>query len=165
MPILRTTAVWRAPILMLGLLLGLAGCAAQRSGLTDAQIGVLQAQGFKPVNGEWQLGINDRILFGLNEAVLTPETTITVQHIGQALTSVAIDHLRVDGYTDDYGTDSYNDDLSLRRAQAVAAVLRQTGIPRIEASGFGKQAPIGDNGTAAGRSENRRVAIIVPPDQ
>jgi outer membrane protein OmpA-like peptidoglycan-associated protein len=53
--------------------------------------------------------------------------------------------------------------LSQARADAVANVLIEAGMPRdaIQSRGLGKQNPVADNGTAAGRAENRRVALIV----
>jgi outer membrane protein OmpA-like peptidoglycan-associated protein len=71
--------------------------------------------------------------------------------------------LRVDGHTDNVGTIEYNQQLSMRRAEAVARVLLTCGFARdhLDVRGFGKTRPIADNGTALGRAENRRVAIIV----
>ena len=83
----------------------------------------------------------------------------------RALLSVGITKFRLDGHTDNYGEDSYNDQLSLRRADAVADLLASVGIPRanIETRGMGKRDPVADNRTSSGRAENRRVAIVVTP--
>jgi len=88
-----------------------------------------------------------------------------VQKMGRALLSVGITKFRLDGHTDNYGEDSYNDQLSLRRADAVADLLASVGIPRanIETRGMGKRDPVADNRTSSGRAENRRVAIVVTP--
>ncbi len=85
--------------------------------------------------------------------------------MGKALKSVNIVQFRLDGHTDNYGEDSYNDQLSLRRANAVADVLAGVGIPRanIETRGMGKRQPVASNATSSGRAENRRVAIVVTP--
>ncbi|VEA71728.1 Outer membrane protein ArfA [Serratia rubidaea] len=85
--------------------------------------------------------------------------------MGRALLSVNIVKFRLDGHTDNYGEDSYNDQLSLRRANTVADQLASVGIPRadIETRGMGKRDPVADNRTAKGRAENRRVSIIVTP--
>lgn len=67
------------------------------------------------------------------------------------------------GHTDAIGSDVYNQDLSLRRAEAVKAYLVAKGIDghRIEAVGKGKRELIADNATANGRAQDRRVEIEV----
>lgn len=71
----------------------------------------------------------------------------------------------VAGHTDSQGSDSYNQGLSERRANSVASYLssKQVVEARIDAVGFGEKYPIADNGTAAGRSENRRVELSLIP--
>ena len=61
------------------------------------------------------------------------------------------------------GSDRINDDLSLRRANAVREYLVVRGVApaAISATGFGSSRPVGDNKTAEGRAMNRRVEIIV----
>lgn len=146
--------------------LGLAACASH-TGLTAAQIAVLRQNGFHPVDDGWELGLSDKVLFASNSDKLNPATETSIGKLGHDLLSVQIGHLRVEGHTDSYGTDAYNNDLSLRRAQAVATVLESAGMQagNVQVRGLGKQDPVADNNTPAGQSENRRVAIIVPPDQ
>lgn len=145
---------------------GLAACAS-RTGLTAAQIAVLRQNGFHQIDNGWELGLSDKVLFGSNSDKLNPVTGTSMDKLGHDLLSVQIGHLRVEGHTDSYGTDAYNNDLSLRRAQAVATVLESAGLQagNIQVRGLGKQDPVADNSTPAGQSENRRVAIIVPSDQ
>ncbi len=71
----------------------------------------------------------------------------------------------VSGHTDSTGSNSYNQALSERRANSVASYLRTRGVvdARIEAVGFGEDNPIADNGTAEGRSLNRRVELSLLP--
>jgi OOP family OmpA-OmpF porin len=64
----------------------------------------------------------------------------------------------VTGHTDARGSAAYNRALSLRRARAVAAVLR-AGRVRIVAAGESR--PVASNRAAAGRARNRRVEIAV----
>ena len=65
------------------------------------------------------------------------------------------------GHTSSEGADAYNDDLSQRRAQAVAAAMVARGLDpaRVSAEGRGERQPIADNTTETGRSMNRRVEI------
>ncbi len=71
--------------------------------------------------------------------------------------------VEIAGYTDSKGTDSYNVDLSNRRAQAVRNYLVRNGIEssRVSPKGYGKQDPIATNDTEDGRAENRRVEFVV----
>ncbi|MGF6188866.1 OmpA family protein [Serratia sp. 2723] len=146
-------------------LLTLAGCQSKPQGLTAEQIALLQAQGFKLTDNGWEFGFSDKVLFGNNVGKLSSQSTEIVEKMGKALKSVDIVQFRLDGHTDNYGEDSYNDQLSLRRANAVADVLASVGIPRanIETRGMGKRQPVASNATSSGRAENRRVAIVVTP--
>jgi len=71
--------------------------------------------------------------------------------------------IRIEGHTDSSGTESYNLNLSQKRADAVKALLVEYGIDslRIEAHGMGESLPIADNSTEAGKAKNRRVDIII----
>ncbi len=142
----------------------LAGCA---SGLTAAQIAVLKQEGFEPTDGGWEVGIASKLLFGTNEATLAEGQRESIGRLARSLLSVDIQHMRVEGHTDDYGTDDYNLDLSQRRAQAVADALVAAGMrpENLQVRGLGKSAPVEDNSSAAGRRENRRVSIIVSNQQ
>ena len=72
-------------------------------------------------------------------------------------------NLEVQGHTDSTGSDALNQTLSEQRAGAVRGYLVQQGVKdnAISARGLGKSAPVADNGTAAGRQQNRRVELIV----
>jgi outer membrane protein OmpA-like peptidoglycan-associated protein len=162
---LRFLSIWFG-FRILGLTL-LTGCAAAVTGLTPAQTAVLQQQGFQQGNDDWEFGFADKILFDSNSYRINPQTDFTIQHMAQALLSVEIDELRIEGHTDEYGTDAYNEMLSLHRAQVVAADFEKAGFlsTNIQVRGLGKQDPIVPEGTSAGQSENRRVVIIVPDTQ
>jgi outer membrane protein OmpA-like peptidoglycan-associated protein len=71
----------------------------------------------------------------------------------------------ISGFTDSTGRDSYNQQLSERRANSVASYIVRTGIQhgRIQARGFGERYPVASNDTAMGRSQNRRVEISIRP--
>lgn len=155
----RTLLRW---MLVLACAAGLAACQTM-SGLTAAQIAVLKENGFQLTEDGWELDLASKVLFGTEEARLNAESVKTVSRIGAALAAAGIHTLRVDGHTDNLGTDRYNDALSLRRAQAVAKVLADAGIPRegIFPQGLGKRYPVARNDTAAGRAQNRRVSIVV----
>ncbi len=140
-------------------LLALAGCQSKPQGLTPEQVALLQSQGFKLTDNGWEFGLSDKVLFGNNIGKLNPESTETVQKMGRALLSVGITKFRLDGHTDNYGEDSYNDQLSLRRADAVADLLASVGIPRanIETRGMGQL--IDEARRQRFRRRQRRVAL------
>ena len=70
--------------------------------------------------------------------------------------------ISIEGHTDDIGSDSYNDDLSARRAAAVKdALVRDFAIAaaRLATIGYGERRPMETNATLAGRARNRRVEL------
>jgi len=71
-------------------------------------------------------------------------------------------HLEVQGYTDDTGTDAYNQMLSESQAAAVVAWLTQNGIgpKRLTSKGYGKARPVADNGSNQGKAMNHRIEIV-----
>ncbi len=139
-------------------------CQVAHHGLNAKQIAMLKQEGFVQKDDGWELALSSKLLFDVDSDALKPETGASVQRIGQALLSVQITRLRVEGHTDNTGTVAHNNELSQRRAAAVAAALGSSGLSggHIEAKGMGQSFPVADNGTDAGRAENRRVAIIVP---
>nr|WP_314074710.1 OmpA family protein [uncultured Roseococcus sp.] len=140
--------------------LGLIAACQRRPGLTAEQIALLRREGFEPIGDDWSLGLSDRILFASNRSELTAEARGTVENLGRALHGVGINRMRVEGHTDSYGDAAYNDQLSQRRAQAVADVLVGIGLrpENVVVQGLGSRAPL----PGVRSNENRRVAIIVP---
>ena len=71
--------------------------------------------------------------------------------------------MEIEGYTDNVGSDDYNQAFSHRRADSVRSFLMQQGIHsgRIVASGKGEQRPVADNESEGGRQQNRRVEVII----
>jgi outer membrane protein OmpA-like peptidoglycan-associated protein len=71
------------------------------------------------------------------------------------------------GYTDATGSDTYNLDLSQRRATSVATMLASQGVDqrRFYITGKGEADPISSNATESGRQQNRRVEIQISPIQ
>lgn len=141
----------------------LAGCQTVHKGLTPAQIAVLKQEGFKQTDEGWELGLSDKVLFDFDAYAVKPEATDNLQRLARNLLGVGLDRVRLDGHTDNVGAADYNQQLSLRRAQAVADVVTAAGMPaaNVQVRGLGSTRPVADNGTAAGRAENRRVAIVI----
>ena len=101
--------------------------------------------------------------FDFDAATLTPMARGKLDQLIADAHGMSFRTLKVDGYTDGVGTDSYNQGLSERRAQAVALYLRDHGLKaeQFVAHGYGKANPVASNETAAGRAENRRVEITL----
>lgn len=147
--------------------LALTGCqTAPQKGLSPAQIAVLKQQGFELTDEGWAFGLSGKVLFGSDVESLNPQSTEIVQRIGKALLGVGIERVRVDGHTDASGKESYNQQLSLRRAKSVGKVLTTVGMKEenIKLQGLGSSEPVASNDTPAGRTENRRVSIVVMAD-
>ena len=73
----------------------------------------------------------------------------------------------VSGHTDSVGSDSYNQQLSERRARSVTSFLINKKITpaRFDTIGFGEKHPVADNSTEQGRASNRRVELTLLPIQ
>ena len=159
-----------ARVLFMSLLmafLALGGCqTAPPKGLTPAQVAVLKQQGFELTDEGWAFGLSGKVLFGSDVESLNQPSTDIVQRIGKALLGVGIERVRIDGHTDTSGKETYNQLLSLRRAKSVATVLNSVGMKEenIQLRGLGSSQPVVSNDTAAGRTENRRVSIVVTSD-
>lgn len=152
--------------LLLMAALALSGCQSTPKGLSPAQIAVLKQQGFELTDEGWEFGLSGKVLFGSDVESLNAPSTAIVERIGKALLGAGIEHVRVDGHTDASGKETYNQQLSLRRAKSVANVLGTIGMKpeNIQLQGLGSSEPVAPNDTAAGRTENRRVSIVVSAD-
>lgn len=148
-------------------LLALTGCqSVPPKGLTPQQIAVLKQEGFELTDEGWAFGLSGKVLFGSDVETLNQASTEIVERIGKALLSVDIQKVRVDGHTDASGKEAYNVQLSVRRAKSVVKVLTQVGMreENIQLRGLGSSEPVASNSTVAGRTENRRVSIVVIAD-
>ncbi len=157
----------RFPLLaMLLALLTLGGCQSVPQGLTAEQVAVLKREGFAPTEEGWAFDLSGKVLFGSDLDSLNSQSQDIVERIGKALLSVDIQRVRVDGHTDASGKAAYNQQLSERRAQSVAKALVGIGMQpqNIQTRGMGSSQPVADNSTSSGRTENRRVSIVVASD-
>ncbi len=104
-----------------------------------------------------------RIEFESGSAVITPASYNMLNNIFESAVVAEGLKLGVYGHTDNVGSDAINVLLSQKRADAVKLYLKKIGLPdnRIEAKGFGATKPIADNTTEAGKSQNRRVEIVL----
>ena len=105
------------------------------------------------------------ILFATNSAALRPDLQRDLNAVATNLLNYPDSTIEIVGHTDNTGTAALNQDLSQRRAGAVADQLRAAGVPsrRIVAIGRGEDFPIASNLTPEGRALNRRVEIVIRP--
>lgn len=134
------------------------------AGFSPEQQQVLRSWGFQEGDDAWTLQSLGTLLFEVDSDKLLPELRTKVDTMGRSLSSVGIERLRVEGHTDDQGAQAYNQELSERRARAVAQVLIDAGFAseQVLSEGFGFSRPLQKDSSEASRKENRRVAIVVP---
>jgi outer membrane protein OmpA-like peptidoglycan-associated protein len=106
------------------------------------------------------------VLFDVGSSALKAGAYQEINRVAQVLIQYPETRIRVAGHTDSDGSEAFNQDLSLRRAEAVRNALVQQGVAaaRISTIGFGESQPIADNSTAAGKQLNRRVVITIEPN-
>ena len=103
------------------------------------------------------------IYFDFDKAEIKPQSKPTLDEVAKLLSNDASLRLQVVGHTDNQGTAEYNNDLSIRRAQAVVKELITTynvAANRLEPSGAGFTKPVASNDTEEGRAKNRRVELV-----
>lgn len=129
--------------------------AAKRNALRDL--------GFSETENGWEMNLSGRVTFSVNDATLSVEGVQTVNRIAKTLIDIGIQHIAIDGHTDNQGSAALNQDLSERRAETAARAFVAQGFKHenITRRGFGFSRPVADNATEAGRQLNRRVTIIV----
>ena len=103
------------------------------------------------------------VFFDWDKADLTVRARQIVAEAASSSIKVQYTRLEVNGYTDASGTAAYNQSLSVRRAQSVAAELVKDGVPMsaITIQGFGETHPLVPTGAGVREPQNRRVEIII----
>jgi outer membrane protein OmpA-like peptidoglycan-associated protein len=105
------------------------------------------------------------VTFPTDSASIQPQFFEPLSKVANTLVQFESSLIDVIGHTDNSGADAYNQELSERRAQAVANYFRDRGVigERIVAYGRGETQPVATNATAEGRSANRRVELMITP--
>ena len=101
------------------------------------------------------------ILFDVNSYQLKDASRENIAELSEILQKYEDTNIMFSGYTDNTGSEEYNQKLSEDRAKAVAEYAAFTGVDaeRMTIIGYGDSDPVADNSTAAGRQQNRRVEI------
>lgn len=105
------------------------------------------------------------LTFDTNSAQVKPGLYPELNRIAEILNQYPQTLVRIEGHTDSTGAETYNQDLSERRAAAVKNLLVQRNVQstRMEVIGFGESLPIASNDTESGRQMNRRVELKIAP--
>ena len=106
------------------------------------------------------------VLFDTGRAELKSGAGRKLDQLAQFLVEHPDRRVQIDGFTDSVGTDSYNEELSQRRANTVREALISRGIEssRIGTEGYGKSYPVASNNDSGGRQLNRRVEVVIGGD-
>ncbi|MGB0680588.1 MAG: OmpA family protein, partial [Polyangiales bacterium] len=112
--------------------------------------------------------VNATVYFDFDDDKVRNESMPVLRAIADVIQAATfIDHVRIDGHTDAQGSQSYNLELSRRRAQSIAKTLHRMGVgeERLRVSEYGEAKPADSNVTEEGRAANRRVEFHIVTKQ
>lgn len=137
--------------------------AAAEKKAADAQAALAKLAAVKEEARGLVITLSGSVLFASGKSALLPAAQDRLNQVTEALMATKERRLTVEGHTDAQGSNSSNQVLSQKRADAVRSYLISRGYPGdlILAKGIGEDRPIADNANAEGRANNRRVEIVV----
>ena len=114
---------------------------------------------------EKKIEILQKLYFAYGLTTVLPKSYPLLDEVRQVLSDRTSLCVRIEGHTDNKGSEEKNFKLSEGRAQAVRQYMIDEGTTanRLEAKGYGSKLPLDDNTTAAGRENNRRVEFVLVP--
>lgn len=114
-------------------------------------------------DGSLRLRLPSEVMFAYDSADINRDFAPTLREVARLMKRYRGIRSRIIGHTDNQGSQSYNLDLSLRRAESVATFLSAQGVNnrRLITQGRGEEEPIASNATPQGRQMNRRVDIVL----
>ncbi len=108
---------------------------------------------------------DEKVKFGFDTSELSPEAKAALDEFAERLKAENQGvYIEIQGHTDSVGSEKYNEELGLLRAEAVRRYLSQQHkfpLHRINVISYGETAAVADNSTREGRSQNRRVVLVV----
>jgi outer membrane protein OmpA-like peptidoglycan-associated protein len=121
----------------------------------------------RPTDRGWVLTLGSGPLFDVGKSTLKPGGRHSIEQVAQLMRRHPDRIVQVEGFTDDRGDSAFNQSLSEQRAAAVKQALVEAGVeaPRIVTRGYGESFPVASNSSEAGRQLNRRVQLVVMPQQ
>jgi len=129
----------------------------------DAQAALAKLAAVKEEARGLVITLSGSVLFASGKSALLPAAQDRLNQVSEALMTTKERKLTVEGHTDAQGSNSSNQVLSQKRADAVRSYLISRGYPGalIQAQGIGEDRPVADNANSEGRANNRRVEIVV----
>ena len=107
------------------------------------------------------------LAFDSGEAKLDPANFDLLGKVEKAIDVFPRSELTIEGHTDSFGGDDFNQKLSQERAESVQQyMINAMRIPgyRLIATGYGETRPVASNETASGREKNRRIDVVIKPN-
>jgi outer membrane protein OmpA-like peptidoglycan-associated protein len=103
------------------------------------------------------------ILFDVNKSSLQPSAQVNLEKLAGILNKYPDTQILIEGHTDSDGSEDYNMDLSMRRANSVQNYLTSQQVQpiRMHTQGYGETQPVASNETVEGKAQNRRVEIAI----
>ncbi|MFC1233693.1 OmpA family protein [Vibrio sp. F74] len=144
------------------------GSAEKAIPVTEPEVAIIEPEVIEPEVIEPEVvsinELNSYALFKFDGTTLSPEANGHLSPMLKRLQDHSEAQLFIIGHTDSQGSESYNDQISLQRAQSVASYFENNGIAasRIQVEGRGESEPVADNSTLEGRTLNRRTEVISP---
>jgi outer membrane protein OmpA-like peptidoglycan-associated protein len=134
----------------------------QEAALKEVKSAKVEREGEKLV-----VKFNSAILFDTNKAELKAASKTDLAEFAKVLKEYKETDLVIEGHTDNTGKKERNKVLSNERAEAVVAFLEKEGVERarLTSKGYADEMPVGDNSTAEGRQQNRRVQIQIAANE
>jgi outer membrane protein OmpA-like peptidoglycan-associated protein len=131
------------------------------------QLANVRAVEIQRENNLLQLTFHSDLTFATGSATPSAGAVEDLQRVARVLNQYPQTTIQVAGYTDNTGSEEFNQKLSERRAEAVKNILLTDGVSpsRIVVVGYGESQPVASNATAAGRQLNRRVVVTIAPVQ
>lgn len=126
----------------------------------NAEFGVMEIQIFYDLPEMMTLS---NLHFQTGKSLIQPESFATLDKLAEYMKRKPQMNIRIEGHTDNQGSDASNIVLSEQRAESVQKYLISKGVAatRISSEGKGASQPIADNTSAAGRAKNRRTEIHI----
>lgn len=152
---------------VVGLLGGTAVGAYLDSQAREMEMVLAEQDGLRREQERLTVTMASDVLFTSGSSDLHPGARTKLRQFAGVLNRYPQSYVQITGHTDSRGTEQSNMGLSQRRAAAVADELTAAGVSRgrISTRGVGESIPVATNETAEGRAQNRRVEIVVDPDE
>jgi outer membrane protein OmpA-like peptidoglycan-associated protein len=124
----------------------------------------MEALGAKESALEVTVDLPADVLFDFDKASIRPDAAAALARLATVIRAYPTGRVEIQGHTDAKGNAAYNQGLSEHRAEAVKQWLverEKIAADHLATRGFGKQRPVADNTTEAGRQKNRRVEVVI----